>query len=147
MLLWGIMVSLSKSIMELTDVFQAYALEVVAYTHGSGSVSPPIAQIINFGLCHVFAKLVLLRHPEVRLVGSPTHVFLELDGLYYDSAHPAGIDSLTRYPLPLLDYSSTKKLTYEFPDYITALAAVSWLLQTSWKAQYIQLCREVRITN
>ncbi len=142
------MIPLSKSITELTEIFEIHGMEVMAYTHGNiNTASMPIACAINSGLCHVFAKLASLRHPEACLVGSPTHVFLKLDGLCYDASHPRGVDNLTKYPPPLLDYSSTQKLIHEFPTYIDALIAVSWLRRTTWEEQYQLLLREIHLTN
>lgn len=88
-----------------------------------------VSLFVNNGLCHAFAVLVKsqMGDDQIRLVGSPTHVFLFDGELYYDSANPVGVkDAPTRYPLPLIDYNTPGSIEKEFYNYGEALELLAF---------------------
>lgn len=88
------------------------------YSYGSDAENRSIENIINNGLCFCFASEVKNRFPECNLVGSPTHVFIEYDGLFYDIQNEKGsVEKLTKYPFPLINYNLKCNLLDEFYNF------------------------------
>lgn len=92
----------------------------------------PIDTYINNGLCHAYALLLQTRLKELgvysHLVGSPTHVWVESGGEWYDSAGTPE----TNWPHDeLFDYDNRDILLREFPFlYEGMLTLSSALLMT-----------------
>ncbi|UQT03196.1 hypothetical protein TOTORO_03340 [Serratia phage vB_SmaS-Totoro] len=82
----------------------------------------PARAMVASGLCHGYAKIASERLLDlgvvVRLVGSPTHVFLTDGDKYYDSMFTQGseLSQLTRWNKPLIEYDEDT-LIKEFYSY------------------------------
>jgi len=104
----------------------------------------PIDTYINNGLCHAYALLARARLKEMgidcHLTGSPTHVWIEWEGEWFDSAGTPE----TRWPHDqLFDYDDRKTLVAEFPFVYEALIVLSMALEVTpsehnwaWLAKY-----------
>lgn len=108
------------------------------------------ASVVNNGYCHCFATLVAQRlqgaKVDVNIVGSPTHVFLERDGFYYDARHPSGtLLRPTRYPHNLIQYDTPEVILREFPHYGEALESLSFLNGTEWSTTYQSILKSIGV--
>lgn len=105
----------------LNEELDQYRSELSNWIFGE-SIDNPARMMIVSGLCHAYAKIASERLTNlgvsVRMVGSPSHVFLTDGVKYYDSVFPQGgeLSQLTLWDKPLIEYDEDT-LNREFYSY------------------------------
>lgn len=85
----------------------------------------PVDTFINNGLCHAYGLLLKTRLADLGvcsyLTGTPSHVWIESGGEWYDSAGTPE----TSWPDELFDYDNRETLLREFPHTYEGLLVLS----------------------